>query len=196
MNADRDTMNAYQTQADAYLRVADKAADDPDLVRFIAALPPGAQVLDLGAGPGRDSIRLRDAGFDVTALEPAAAFADMIEHAGIPVRRESFSDLTDRAAFDGIWASYSLLHAPREDLPGHLTAIHRALRRGGLFTVSVKVGEGAMRDKFGRFYTYYKADELRDAVEAAGFATAHVNEGEIEGLAGDTSPFVVIHAHA
>lgn len=55
---------------------AGRAAFSPPVVDGLG-LPPGARVLDLGAGTGLLSTALRDAGFDVVAAEP---MADMRVH--------------------------------------------------------------------------------------------------------------------
>ncbi len=196
MNADDETLKVYEAQAGAY---ADRFSGDkkrPDLDDLIADLPAGASVLDLGAGPGGDAAYLAAGGLAVTALEPTDAFADMIEAKGIPVRRETFADLQDIQVFDAIVASFSLLHAPRADMPGHLAAIHRALRPGGIFLIGTKTGTGEERDAIGRFYTYYTVPELTGLMEDAGFMIETTREGQSTGLAGTTDPFVVMRARA
>lgn len=60
---------------------------------------------------------------------------------GRAVRRESFSDLDDKDAFDGIWASASLLHAESGELPGLLARAARALKPRGALCVSFKYGD-------------------------------------------------------
>jgi SAM-dependent methyltransferase len=65
-----------------------------------------------------------------------------------------FDQLEESAAYDGVWASASLLHAPAAELTSDLARIHRALKPGGLFVASFKAGNGEGRDMFGRYYNY------------------------------------------
>lgn len=44
---------------------------------------------------------------------------------GITTRQARFDEITATAAYDGIWANFSLLHAPRAAFPGHLARLHR-----------------------------------------------------------------------
>ena len=44
---------------------------------------------------------------------------------------------TNTKVYDGIWASSSLLHAARSDLPAHLAAIKSALTKDGVFFIGV-----------------------------------------------------------
>ena len=49
----------------------------------------------------------------------------------------------------GFGASYSLLHAPRAEMPRHLAAIARALRPDGVLSLTLKEGQGEARDPGG-----------------------------------------------
>ncbi len=196
MSADRETLDVYEAQAGDYAARFGEEKKRPDLDALIGDLTKGADVLDLGAGPGNGAAYLAGAGLNVIALEPTEAFARMIEAKGIPVRRETFSDLTDIAAFDAIVANFSLLHAPRAAMPDHLAAIRRALKPGGIFLIGLKTGTGEERDAIGRFYTYYSIPELTGLLETAGFTIDTLREGTSEGLAGTEAPFVVMRAHA
>jgi len=44
-------------------------------------------------------------------------------------------------SFDGIFASYSIIHLPKEKIPAFFTELHRILRPGGLLYVSVQCGK-------------------------------------------------------
>lgn len=78
-----------------------------------------------------------------------------------------FDQLDAQAAYDAVWASASLLHAPAAELTEDLARIYRALRPGGLFVASFKAGSGEGRDTFGRYYNYPDADTLRAHYVAA-----------------------------
>jgi ubiquinone/menaquinone biosynthesis C-methylase UbiE len=82
------------------------------------------------------------------------------------VRRLGFPDAT----FDGAWASASLLHLPKPDLPAALGEISRVLVADGAFYASLKRGTTTSRTDDGRFFARYRPAELVDHVEAAGFA--------------------------
>lgn len=198
MSTDRETLAAYAARIDDYRNMASESAQRNEFRdAFIAALPTDARVLDLGCGPGHDAAAMADAGLDVIAMDASPemiAVASAI--AGLTTRLASFADLSDVAAFDGVWASFSLLHAPRAEFPAHLGNIFRALKPGGLFMIGMKTGIGEARDALGRYYTYYEVKELTDLLQAAGFNVTTSKEGRAKGLAGPSEPFVVMTAHA
>ena len=107
----------------------------------------------------------------------------------------TFDDLDAVDTFDGIWASFSLLHAPKSDFARHLAAIGTALRRAGHLHLGMKLGTGERRDTLGRFYAYYTEAELAEALRAAGFTILDSVTAEGQGLAGTVDPFVLMTAH-
>ena len=164
---------------------------------FIAALPPGAAVLDLGCGPGEASAHMRAAGLrpdPVDASPGMVALANRTHDIG--AREARFDQIDDRAAYDAVWANFSLLHAPRDEMPGHLARLHRALRPSGLLHLGLKLGTGARRDALGRFYTYYSEAELRGLLSAAGFKVTKTAHHRDRGLAGTLEDGILILAHA
>src|SRR3546814_17864565 len=88
------------------------------------------------------------------AVDPTDGVAEIAAKAeariGRPVRAMRFDELAAVDRYDAIWASASLLHVPRGDLPGVLAGIHRALKPGGLHFASYKGGGCAGRDRLAR----------------------------------------------
>ncbi len=192
---DSRTLAVYADGAERYADLTDKCP--PGLTRFMESLPPGADVLDLGCGPGNHAARMSAAGFAVTAWDASPGMAtEALRRHGLAVRVATFSDLADVAAFDGVWASFSLLHAPRPELPVHLSAIRRALRPGGVVRVGMKTGEGSGRDRLGRYYTYVSEEELETLLTGAGFEVRERSTGADAGFDGVVSPWVEMQGHA
>ena len=199
MSNDTETIAAYARAAQDYANGFARKKDvdqTPDMTAFLAHVPDGGRILDLGCGPGHCAASFRDAGYGIDATDATPEMADLaLERYGIEVRVEPFEALSAVAEYDGIWANFSLLHAPRADFPTHLSRIHRALRPGGALHLGMKLGSGEARDRLGRFYTYYDEDELTGLVEAAGFTVVQTRRGDGEGLAGGIETFVVLTAH-
>ena len=194
-NSDHETLAVYAGGAARYAELTDKCP--PGLERFMESLRPGAAVLDLGCGPGNHAARLSAAGFAVTAWDASPEMAaEALRRHGLTVRVATFSDLVEEAAFDGVWASFSLLHAPRSELPAHLAAIRRSLRPGGVARIGMKTGEGDGRDRLGRYYTYVSEDELEALLTAAGFDVRDRATGADAGFDGVVSPWVEMQGHA
>jgi SAM-dependent methyltransferase len=163
------TLKWYNANADAFAA----GADGVDLVAlrapFIAELAPGAHVLDLGCGSGRDALAFEREGFRVTALEPSDALATRVE--GLirgAVLRTPIEALDLDAVFDGVWACASLLHVPRAETPDALSRVFRALVPGGVFYASYKRGEGE-RWEGGRFFNDQTEESLDALLAAVGF---------------------------
>jgi SAM-dependent methyltransferase len=195
MMIDRETIDVYDARAKEYATLLNNQAPDPQLVAFMRLLPDGANVLDLGCGPATSSAHLRDAFFRPDPVDASPGMVMLAnETFDINARVMTFDDIDMVAVYDGVWANFSLLHAPRPDLPRHLSAIATAMRPDGVFSIGMKTGAGDARDKIGRMYTYVTIPELSQLLEDAGFSILAVDEGEGVGLAGDLDPWVVIRA--
>ncbi|SLN22701.1 Cypemycin methyltransferase [Roseovarius albus] len=196
MSDDR-TLAVYNRQTDDYVAMMDQeAAKDPMIRHFIATCSDGGDVLDLGCGAGHYARRMAEAGLIVSALD---ASESMIEHAaaipGVSAQLGRFEDVSGENLYNGIWAYFSLLHAPRQDLPDHLFRIATALRPGGVFFIGMKRGSGGKRDKLDRFYEYYEQVELEALLRNAGLNPVNHWLGKAEGLAGNPEGWIVIEAH-
>ncbi|MGB7262196.1 MAG: class I SAM-dependent methyltransferase [Albidovulum sp.] len=194
--SDPRTIAVYDAQASEYAERFAASAPDRHLQSFISALPNGARVLDLGCGPATASAFLRAAGHDPDPVDASAAMVALAnDRHAINARQASFDDIDADGIYDGIWANFSLLHAPRADLPRHLAALKRALKPGGLFHIGMKLGTGEARDALDRRYTYVTRTDLTDLLNTAGFTVTDAHEGVETGLAGTSDPFILVRAH-
>jgi len=195
MSADARTIAVYDARAGDYDDRFRRDQPDRHLQAFIELLPAGAHVLDLGCGPANASAFLRAAGM---IPDPVDASPEMVrlanERHAIGARLATFDDIDAMAAYDGVWANFSLLHAPRADLPRHIGALHRALKPGGILHLGLKTGIGEGRDRLDRFYTYVSVPEITGLVADAGFSEIVTEEGKEVGLAGTNDPFVILRA--
>ncbi|GAB5446869.1 class I SAM-dependent DNA methyltransferase [Gymnodinialimonas sp.] len=194
--SDDQTLSVYQARADGYADLGITPTQATALEVFTAALPPKAHVLDLGCGPGLHARAMMDQGHSVDAIDATQAFVDAALANGVTARLATFDDITAEDAYDGIWASFSLLHAPRADVPRYLKALAVALRPGGAFFLGMKIGEGEHRDGIGRHYCYFTTAELTGMLADLGLTVTETFEGAEAGFAGTVDPFVLIHAKA
>jgi SAM-dependent methyltransferase len=142
-------------------------------------------VLEVGSGSGRDALALEQAGLSVRRTDITPAFVDLLRARGQvadrldPLVDDLADPATPEAAYDGVWADASLLHVDREDLPTVLARLARATRPGGGLFVSVKEGDGEDWSIHGnvtapRFFTFWREEPLRSALEAAGWSVREV----------------------
>ncbi|MFY0662727.1 MAG: class I SAM-dependent methyltransferase [Shimia sp.] len=199
--SDKDTLAVYAKAAgdyaDRFARIEDADVDQfSDLTAFFELLPENGLVLDLGCGPGQWAAKIRDAGYRVEGMDASPEMAALAkERFDLDVTVGTFDQLEAVERYDGIWANFSLLHAPKAELPDHLSRIHHALKPGGAFHIGTKLGEGEQRDHLGRFYSYYTEDELTGLLQDAGFTVVRKRTGSAVGLAGSDDTFVILTAH-
>lgn len=196
---DRVTLDVYDLRAGEYAQVTAAEGPDETLRAFMAGLPAGGRVLDLGCGPGASARWMAQAGLKVEAWDASAGMVKLAQaQPGVVARLASFDDLAGEpdGRFDAVWANFSLLHAPRKALPRHLSQIARVLRPGGAFHIAVKEGTGERRDRLGRLYAFYTEEELRALLEVAGFAVGDFRRGRDRGLDGSLSDWISVTAHA
>lgn len=195
--SDPQTLAVYAAQATEYADMVAQEGALTSLVRLADRVPAGGHILDWGCGAGNSAAYLVGRGLKVTATDATPEFAAKAKETyGIDVRVETFDALDETNLFDGVWASFSLLHAPRDAMPGHLNQVYQALKPGGFFTIGLKIGTGELRDEIGRFYTYYSRDEIVDLLTAAGFTVIGEEFGDGIGLDGQMWPWIVLDTHA
>nr|WP_197036800.1 class I SAM-dependent methyltransferase [Collinsella aerofaciens] len=128
-------------------------------------LPEGGRILDLGCGSGRDSLAFLKAGFAVNAVDGSAEMASAAsELTGMKVEHATFADFEPKRVYDGIWACSSLLHVPAAELPAIVAKYAAALKPGGRFYLSFKLGDhDGMRN--GRWFTDMTEQSFRRLID-------------------------------
>jgi mutator protein MutT len=156
----------YQDNAQAYCQET-MAFDVGELYkRFLAELSQGAHILDLGCGSGRDSKAFLDQGYTVTSVDGSAEVAACAERAiGHAVGVTTLQELSYSNAFDGVWASASLLHCPKAQILDVLSRIGLALKPDGTTYLSFKWGEDETVDERGRYFNNYTLATLQALID-------------------------------
>lgn len=175
------TVAAYDRDAQAYAAGLGEPA--PHLValldRFAAALPRPARVLEVGSGPGRDADALEARGIRVRRTDISRGFVELLRSRGHE------ADLLDPlhddlgGPHDGVYASASLLHVPREDLGRVLRRLREATVPGGVLFMDVKEGDGEEWSTHGhvgspRHFTYWRQEPLCEELTTAGWSVVHL----------------------
>ena len=193
--SDDETLKVYAEKVDEYANLVTRGTPDQDLQNFIDMIPDGGRVLDLGCGPGNSAAMMADAGLVADAWDASPEMIDLAAQLpGISTKVAKFSDLDLHDHYDGIWANFSLLHAPKADIPDHLARIAAALKPGGALHIGLKTGLGEKRDRLGRFYSYFSEPELRELLAPHSFDILSVRHSEGTGLDGSVAPFMILKA--
>lgn len=192
MKADHATLAFYEAQAPRYT-LSSGQAPSRHLDPFLDRLQPGARVLELGCGSGRDAARIAERGFALDATDGVAAMVRKTsERFGITARIMRFDELHLCEAYDAVWAHACLLHVPRTDLPGILGAVFTALRPGGWHYASYKLGDGEGRCGLGRLHNFPDPDWITGAYRTAGFAIADSDVFRGEGADGTVRDWIAL----
>ena len=116
---------------------------EKDRQQFIARLPAGSTILDCGCGPGMDTERFSQLGYKVTAIDLSDRFVELVRKR-VPNARVEKMDMRNlafpKAVFNGLWASFSLLHIRASEIQETLSGFNSVLRDGGLFFAALHRG--------------------------------------------------------
>jgi SAM-dependent methyltransferase len=182
----RVTVASYDAFAEDYRAGTQEMPDEvrAAIERFAAALDAEARVLEVGTGPGRDALALEEAGLSVRRTDITPAFVRMLRADGFDADvldplSDNLDDPDRDAPYDGVWASASLVHVRREDLPIVLSALARATRTGGVLHLALKEGDGARFSTHGhvegpRHFTFWREEPLRAVLDDAGWVVDEV----------------------
>ena len=169
-----------------YNLTAEKNADEwykndvlmPSIEEFVALLPENPRVLDLGCGPGYESMRLVKAGAQVVGVDFSEESIHIAKERCPEAQFElmDFRHLDNRklGKFDGIFACASLIHIDPEELPEMFEGMWEVLNKDGFVIATVRDGDGVWEawpevdgKTIRRIVYLYSKETL--AAEASGF---------------------------
>ena len=147
--------------------------------QFIQRLPAGSKILDCGCGPGMDTERFSRLGYNVTAIDLSERFVKLtkerVQTATVKKMDMRYLEFPE-ASFDGLWASFSLLHIRASDMEQTLSGFRAVLRPHGLLFIAVHRGlkthwvkrtiSGMERDTYVQEWVQA---EIEDVVNSSGF---------------------------
>jgi SAM-dependent methyltransferase len=169
----------YDQIADRYLAwsgLRPSAARQRALAMADAAIPPGADVLELGCGAGRPMTAALAVGRNVTGVDISSAQL-ALARVNVPDATFLQADLTTLdippGTFDAVVAFYVLTHVPRDAHADLLARIRGWLRPGGVFLASFGVEDdpgGIEADWLGvdMYFSHFSARVNRRLVAASG----------------------------
>ena len=147
---------------------------------FESAFAPGARVLDVGCGKGRDVVALLDMGFDAYGVEPNEAMRarairrdprvpGRIADAALPALGQPFG-----GGFDAVTCSAVLMHLAAPELPASLAALAAVLKSRGrlLMALPEMLPELLIdgRDPDGRAFANHSPQHVQSLMASLGFA--------------------------
>ncbi|MFA6941167.1 MAG: class I SAM-dependent methyltransferase [Clostridiaceae bacterium] len=129
-------------------------------------------LLDVGAGPGRDSKFFSDNGLKTIAADFSREMVRLCKEKGLEARELDFLSLhLLNRKFDAVWALNSLLHIEKKDFSTVLEEIKGVLNPDGIFFLGVYGGEdfeGIREEDFyipHRFFSFYTDEEIKEKVK-------------------------------
>lgn len=133
-------------------------------------------VLDIGSGPGRDALLLKERGIAVTCLDASPRMVERTQRLGFAsVEGDCLALPFPNNTFNGVWAYTSLLHIPKKDLPQALGEIYRVLKPHGTLGLGLIEGNEEIyrtteKVPEPRLFAFYTQEELRQALKEAHFS--------------------------
>lgn len=181
---DKQTIDTYNALAQEY---------DDETIDFWETFPrtfidafanPIARgsVLNVGSGPGRDGLLLKERGLNVVCLDASASMVELSASRGLESMVGDFNALpfSDKS-FDGVWAYTSLLHIPKSEVHQSLSEIARVIKTDGLFALGLIEGDKELyRESSGvnqpRWFSYYTKPEIEALLKEYGFVTEYFED--------------------
>ena len=136
-----------------YDLTAERTADEwykeeilkPTIIEFVKLLPEHPRVLDLGCGPGHESMRLNFSGAHVTGIDFSEECIRIARERTPQCHFEvmDIRELDDRLGnFHGVFACASLIHIDAQTMPEVIKRIRNVLVNPGYVELVIQEGEG------------------------------------------------------
>jgi hypothetical protein len=178
------TLAAYEQAAEAFRESIPKEPNHVLIDLLADRITPGARVLEIGSGTGRDAIELERRGFVVRRTDATQAFIDMMrtdgyEAARLDALRDDFG-----GPYDAVFADAVVLHFDRAQLAD---VLRKAGRAAGVLAISTREGKGEewtnRHLNLPRHFVMWEEDPLRELLTSTGWVLQELRRttGQIGG---------------
>ena len=117
----KKTIDSYDKTVKGYIERTDPLYREERVKLFLDLIDQnsdGKEILDMGCAQGRDAEKLVEKGYNVTGIDLSENFIELArqrvpkaEFKLMDMRKLEFND----KKFDGVWASASFVHIPKQD---------------------------------------------------------------------------------
>ncbi len=152
----------YHTHAQSYFEQTFGVDPSSFLLPLVKYLEPGAHVLDIGCGAGRDMLWLQSKGFSCTGLDSSPTLAELArQHTGLSVIEADFEVFEFQGmCMDALLLVGALVHVPHQDFKPIFHPMLNALKPLGHVLVTMKQGRGTEIRADERFFYLWQKEEL------------------------------------
>ncbi len=173
----RTLQSSYATIVDRFYEANHHKFLETHFEQFFKVVKPNGIILDVGCGTGRDTAVFKKHNFQTVGLDLTYEMLQKGKLNGVdtPLVQADIEALPIKHGVDGIWASASLLHIPKQKIPTVLDGFYSLLNYEGILYATVKQGLGdewkeiSYKKKAKRFFNYWQTNHWNDALENAGF---------------------------
>lgn len=189
MDKCEQAVSIYNKFADKYYNEYGVSSYIDDFVNLVER---NGKVLDVGCGPGKDSNYITSKGFDVVGIDLSEKMIGIAkkEFPGtdfrvMDMRRMSF----EPESFDGVFAAFSLIHLPKNEVSGMLNKLYEILKKDGIIYVAVQGGESIemfslepLEPRERIFLNLFSSEEIESLMKGNGFSiiTKHEREPKVK----------------
>lgn len=178
---DNKTLGAYDLHGADFAKRY-RTGERVPIERFKEAFEQRLKIIEIGTGSGIDMVRLLNAGYDVTGLEPSATLrqealehfpqlAERLYEEALPLSHNFLAKMS--GSFAGILCSAVLMHLPVDKHLRAMLDMAELLEPQGRLLLTVSETRDGLdaerRDEFGRFYAELSPDYLKSLFNEAGF---------------------------
>ena len=138
----KQAVSVYEKIAKLYAEEFKEPSDYID--EFLKMLPKNGKILDAGCGVGIDANYMKSRGFEVVGIDLSE---EMLKLAKQKFPQMDFRLMDIRKidfkpnSFDGVFASFSLIHIPKKDIPDVLKKFYQILKDGGVLYIALHEGK-------------------------------------------------------
>lgn len=188
MDNNKTAILVYNKIAKAYADAFSKPSDYLD--EFLELLPKNGKVLDVGCGAGVDSNYADSKNFRVVGVDMSEQMLEIARsnNSSVDFRLEDVRNVEfGENEFDGIVASCSLIHIPKEEAPRTLKRLSSFLKPNGKIYISLQSGESKeifidepFKPDEKLFLNIFSFDEIKKLLIDEGFKIMHRHERKAE----------------
>lgn len=160
------TVDFYDSHASAYFNSTVGVEMAECCERFLKYLSPGDNIIDVGAGSGRDIRYFLNRGYVVEGIDASSELCKLAsEYTGVDVQCQTIQDWNPTGSYKGVWANASLLHLSIEEIQNFINKMPDILRDGGVAYFSFKSGIVTGTGLDGRFFTNVTEQEVQQIIK-------------------------------